>query len=226
MVGLVYFPIDQSIDKSQMSFPKRKSEAQDTREHLLRTAARLFSDKGFYGTSLRDIGGEVGIANASLLYHFPSKGKLYAAVLERIAKDWEETNQRLDSIGGDSAAKLQALSIEFLDWATEHPHYTRIITRELLDNMDRLERVDTWYLAPMLHKFQNIIDAGQATGQFRPCDSIAYLLYVLGAITFFRLGHPTFARIFGRGDTELCSTFRRELPEHVLNALLLEPKPQ
>jgi AcrR family transcriptional regulator len=208
-----------------MPSPSRKAEPNDTRERLLRTAERLFSDKGFHGTSLRDIGKEVGVANASLLYHFPSKGKLYAAVLERIAADLEATYQRLDAIKGDAAAKLRALNIAFLDWATRQPHYARIIMRELLDNVDRVERIEKWYLAPVMSKFQNIIDLGQKAGQYRACDSVVYLLHVFGSITFFRIGHPTFARVFERDDGELCAVFQKEAPEHVLNALLIKNVP-
>jgi AcrR family transcriptional regulator len=208
-----------------MSLPSRKAEPHDTRERLLQTAERLFSNKGFYGTSLRDIGKEVGVANASLLYHFPSKGKLYAGVLERLVADLEETHQRLDAIEGDAAAKLRALSIGLLDWATRRPHYARIIMRELLDNVDRVERVEKWYLAPVMSKFQNIIDMGQEAGQYRVCDSVVYLLYVFGSITFFRVGHPTFARVFERDDGELCAVFQKEAPEHVLNALLIKRTP-
>ena len=77
----------------------------------------------------------------------------------------------------------------------------------------------------MLRNFQKIIDDGREAGQFRDCDSVVYLLYVLGSIVFFRLGHATFARLFERDDAEFSSVFQEQVPEHALNALLLDPKP-
>ena len=52
-----------------------------TAEKLIDIAETLFAEKGFYGTSIRDLAEGLGIAKSSLLHHFPTKEKLYAAVL-------------------------------------------------------------------------------------------------------------------------------------------------
>ena len=51
-----------------------------TREKILNAAARLFVERGFEATSVRDIANSVGISNPSLYYYFPSK----AAILEEL----------------------------------------------------------------------------------------------------------------------------------------------
>lgn len=50
------------------------------RERVLEVAARLFSSKGYAGTSIRDIANEVGILSGSLYYHFESKEAMLIAV--------------------------------------------------------------------------------------------------------------------------------------------------
>lgn len=55
----------------------------DTRERILEVAARLFSERGFAGTSIRDIAGELGVTKAALYYHFPSKD---AILVELVAQ--------------------------------------------------------------------------------------------------------------------------------------------
>ena len=50
----------------------------------LRSLGALRCPSGSPGTSLRDIGGSLGLANASLLHHYPSKSRLYGAMLARI----------------------------------------------------------------------------------------------------------------------------------------------
>lgn len=42
------------------------------REEILDAAAGLFVDRGFEGTSTREIAEAVGIRQASVYYHFPS----------------------------------------------------------------------------------------------------------------------------------------------------------
>lgn len=52
------------------------------RADLVRAAARLFRDKGFDGTSVRDIADAVGMRSGSPFYHFKSKQEILAAVME------------------------------------------------------------------------------------------------------------------------------------------------
>lgn len=64
---------------------KRREQALARREQLLRTALLLFSEKGYRGTSVRDIARAAGV-NEGLLYHyFASKGDLFRAVLDQYA---------------------------------------------------------------------------------------------------------------------------------------------
>lgn len=49
---------------------------------ILREAARLFSTKGFYGTSTREIADAVGIRQPSLFHHFSSKLEIARALFE------------------------------------------------------------------------------------------------------------------------------------------------
>ena len=49
----------------------------DTRTNILRAAARFFAQKGFSGTSVREIVAAAGENVAAINYHFGSKKKLY-----------------------------------------------------------------------------------------------------------------------------------------------------
>lgn len=58
----------------------------DTRERLLSVAAELFAERGFAGTSIRDIADRLGVTKAALYYHFASKAEiLHALVAQPIA---------------------------------------------------------------------------------------------------------------------------------------------
>lgn len=54
-----------------------------SRQRILDTGARLFLERGYSDTTLRQIGSEVGIQAASIYYHFPAKDELLAEVLQR-----------------------------------------------------------------------------------------------------------------------------------------------
>ncbi|HSU49009.1 MAG TPA: TetR family transcriptional regulator, partial [Segetibacter sp.] len=55
---------------------------------IIATAERLFSNKGFDGTSVRDIADEAGVNIAMISYYFGSKEKLMEALFERRSEDF------------------------------------------------------------------------------------------------------------------------------------------
>ena len=61
--------------------PRRNNES-NRREELLRVSARLFREKGFDGTSIRDISGAAGMQSGSPFYHFKTKQDILVAVME------------------------------------------------------------------------------------------------------------------------------------------------
>jgi len=55
----------------------------DTKDRILDVAERLFGERGFPATTLRDITAEAGVNLAAVNYHFRSKEALLSAVLQR-----------------------------------------------------------------------------------------------------------------------------------------------
>jgi len=55
----------------------------DTHERILGVALRLFAERGFAGTSIRDIADELGVTKAALYYHFESKEAIFAELVDQ-----------------------------------------------------------------------------------------------------------------------------------------------
>ena len=67
-----------------MRKPKKKpAPSSNRREDLLRVCARLFREKGFDGTSIRDISQAAGMHSGSPFYHFETKQEMLVAVMEQ-----------------------------------------------------------------------------------------------------------------------------------------------
>jgi AcrR family transcriptional regulator len=62
---------------------RKKTASGNRREDLLRVCARLFREKGFDGTTVRDISGAAGMHSGSPFYHFPNKQEMLLAVMEQ-----------------------------------------------------------------------------------------------------------------------------------------------
>ncbi|KST65804.1 transcriptional regulator [Mastigocoleus testarum BC008] len=66
----------------------------DTKEQILNVAEKLFAEKGFAGTTLRGVIREAEVNIAAVHYHFGSKEKLFSAVVQRVAKQIIQAQQR------------------------------------------------------------------------------------------------------------------------------------
>src|SRR2546427_6136045 len=65
---------------------RRQTSAHDgneTRETLLKLAARTFGEQGYSATTMRNIAEQSGIEAASIYYHFASKEELVDEVMEQ-----------------------------------------------------------------------------------------------------------------------------------------------
>lgn len=68
------------------------------RADLIRVSARLFREKGFDGTTVRDIADAVGMRSGSPFYHFKSKQDILAAVMEEgLVAGLNETERIVES---------------------------------------------------------------------------------------------------------------------------------
>jgi AcrR family transcriptional regulator len=53
------------------------SSSADTKEQIITVAERLFAERGFAGTTLRNVVSEAGVNLAAVSYHFGSKEELF-----------------------------------------------------------------------------------------------------------------------------------------------------
>lgn len=82
---------DRSSSKCAGGHPAlRRRPRGETRGRVLDTAARLFLERGYAGTSIRDIAEELEITKAAVHYHFAAKEQLLAALLLPVMKQYEE----------------------------------------------------------------------------------------------------------------------------------------
>jgi AcrR family transcriptional regulator len=87
-----------------------KTPPSGSRLMVLDHAARLFRERGYAETSLRDIAGACGMKTASLYYHFASKDEIVVAVLNTgVARVSAEARRRVDALGeAGQAERLHA----------------------------------------------------------------------------------------------------------------------
>ena len=89
---------------------KRAEQLEKTRQAIIKTATKLFLQKGFGETSTRDIAKQIGIAQPALYHHFSDKEVLYLDVMNKLSgKIRQEINKVIRK--HDLASEEQLLEI-------------------------------------------------------------------------------------------------------------------
>ena len=170
----------------------RRNNESNRRDALLRVSAKLFREKGFDGTSIRDISNAAGMHSGSPFYHFKTKQDILVAVMEQgLAEGLRKTEEvmalplppeqkltrliraQLGTILEDGSDFIPVL---LYDWRSLSPaNRRRIVALK--------DRYDT--------QWQQVIDELRFAGHM-PGDAQLVRLLILGAVnwtgTWYRTG--------------------------------------
>ena len=98
---------------------------------LLDAAARLFADKGYVATSMRDIAQACGMLPGSLYYHFAAKEDLLVAVYERGVQELLANVRIAIAKESEPWLRLQAACTAHLQTVLRHSDYAQVLIRVL-----------------------------------------------------------------------------------------------
>jgi AcrR family transcriptional regulator len=100
-----------------------------TRTEILRVALAEFERRGYYATSLRVIAARVGVSKAAVLYHFPEKAELLAALAAPMLEDIERVIAAAEQRPDPEARWVVVEGL--LDAELRHRHLLRLSLRDL-----------------------------------------------------------------------------------------------
>jgi AcrR family transcriptional regulator len=129
------------------------------RQAVLDAAARLFSERGYEGASMRDIAKAAGMLAGSMYYHFASKEDLLIAVHEAGVARFEAAVEGAISAGQDPWSQLEAAVIAHLETLLAGGDYTQVVIRELPREPDALRVKLTGLRDAYEALFRGLIDA-------------------------------------------------------------------
>ncbi len=93
------------------------------------------------------------------------------------------------------------------DYIASHPLYPRIVQGEMMragrGEAPQLERIVRQYFRPLFGKVAQVIEEGQAAGEFRPVDPVHFVPSMIAVIVFYFINAPVMRMV--SGDRSLCS---------------------
>lgn len=191
----------------------RKADAVDTKEALRHAALRLFARKGYAGTSIRAIAGEVGLSESVLYAHYPNKQAIFDAILaEHGPQRPVDAPPHLDAelVETDPPAYLRALAHAFVEeWGEEDARLAvSLMTRDGLLHSPRLRQALTATRDAVADLFARWMASGHMRTDLGPPEDVA--LSFTGPIGLTRL-----LRLHADASDADRATARDEISRHV-----------
>ena len=139
------------------------------RQELLDLSARLFAERGYGATTVRDIADEAGILSGSLYHHFPSKEAMVDEILSTFLDDLFSSYREIMARDLGARQKLEAVVVESFECIDKHHHAVAIFQNEA-KHLAQSERFS--YLNDRGQEFRalwrQILEEGVRSGAFRP----------------------------------------------------------
>ena len=188
----------------------------DGREaQLLSIARRLFAQKGFDATSLRDIATKAGVTPALVHYYFGDKAQLQEAVVaERLLPVVATMRAPVMQAGNGDVAGLVAGFVHGIGTVVaEHPWLPTLWVREILCEGGALRDMMIRQVGPLLPTMMaGRFAAAQQAGQLNPDLDPRLLMVSLIGLTMFPLASaPIWRPLFGADDIDFNDLRRHTL---------------
>lgn len=143
--------------------------ASETYDKILQTAYRLFVQKGYTATSMRQVAEEAGIGKATIYHHFPDKESIAMALLEKRSARIDET-LKIIRIEQDPRERIRVAVTANFDSLLESLDIMQIVRREVPNGRDLLQEGFVSFFQESMLLLTDAIRRGAEQGIFRPVD--------------------------------------------------------
>ncbi len=161
-----------------------------TEERIKEAAKTVFLEKGFDGTTTRDIAQAAGINSALMNYYFRSKEKLFQSIFNDMCTLMFEGMLTIFNQPISLKEKVSAFIDHEFQMMNNNPNLANFIMNELHRNPERL--FETIGLAKKLPEsvFQQQVDEAIAAGQIRPVDAQHIMTMIIANTQFLFVSKP------------------------------------
>ena len=149
----------------------RAAQAERTRQQILETAQRLFTEHGYDATSLQMIADEMGLTKAAVYYHFRAKSDILRAAMQPGIRRLEALLDDAVALRG-RRARIEYLVNGFVDFLIRHRHYAVMASTDPAAKRDKLDTEAT----TMRRRALTLLFGDNPTGAERLCFNAMFFI--------------------------------------------------
>jgi AcrR family transcriptional regulator len=178
---------------------RRQEQAAARREQLLTVALDTFAEKGFRGSTIRDIARAAGITEGLIYHYFPSKTALLRAVIDRNTL----TPALLEIIAGLKEVPIREalllISRRYFELLMSNRKFATMMHTDCHRDPEMAAAFQA-VARPGFEAMLNLLNEGIARGELRPHDPMLSLRLFHGAIAWFFLTHELLSPLLPVGN--------------------------
>ncbi len=146
----------------------------ERRSQILQIAIGLFSQKGFSGTTTKEIAAAAGVSEAMVFRHFANKDELYSAILDHKAcnrtfqNPFEEIGEKIKA--KDDYGVFYTMALNALDHHSEDCGFLRLMLHSALEDHDLARMFFESFITDVYKFLGGYIRQRQADGAFRAIE--------------------------------------------------------
>ena len=137
---------------------------QKNRAAILDAALEVFSAQGYRGATVDQIAAAAGLSKPNLLYYFPSKEAIHAAVLAQLLDTWLDPLRALDP-AGEPLEEILAYVRRKLQMSRDMPRESRLFANEIVQGAPRIHDVLSTELKALVDEKAAVIESWAAEGR-------------------------------------------------------------
>jgi AcrR family transcriptional regulator len=173
---------------------KHKLPAIERRAAILASAIDLFAQKGFRGTTTREIAAAAGVSEPVIYQHFATKGELYTAIVDHMIADLASKAAEFDKLreAANTRQFFNWLGMQVLDWFSEGGRRSRLLFYSALEGHElariwheKATRLVGSYLEPLIQSHED-------RGLFRKFPPQVAAKAFVGMVSDYGLGRTIF----------------------------------
>ncbi len=145
----------------QEKFPNGKSET------ILRAAAKVFAQSGYFNAKVADVARAAGIADGTVYLYFKSKDELLTSIFDWAMGEFIEQARAAIKGIADADEKLRRFATLHFSLLERERDIAIVFQIELRQSTKFMEQFSTTHLATYLQMLRGIIEEGQKAGIFR-----------------------------------------------------------
>lgn len=168
-----------------------------SRAALLAAAERLFAERGLAGARTEEIARAAGVNKALLHYYFGTKEKLYRVVLENLFQQLVAALELALAQPDSPRATLLRYIEHHFEFLRRHPHYPRLLQREVMRGRPFLRAIAQRYLQPLHGRLARLLRAGIRRGELRRLDVPNTIISLIGINVFYFAATPVVRHLLG-----------------------------